>query len=91
MSDLSNANEEKSGTKADRNIAKSIKKHVEEITYKNRNHAIIVGDSKCRELQKQRQHNSHVNIFYQPGAKLNNGHIDAYIRRHLEKYSVNHR
>lgn len=83
MSDLVNKPDEKTGTKLDRNIAKGIKKFTEEISYKNRNHAIIVGDSKCRELQKQRDHNSHVNIFYQPGAKLNNGHIDSYIRRHL--------
>ena len=54
MSDLTIANEEKSCTKASRNIAKSIKELLEEITYKNQKHAIIVWDSKCRELQKQR-------------------------------------
>lgn len=81
-------NEEESQTRTDRRISKGIDKLENEITVKDRRSAIIVADSKGRELRKQRVYNAHLNIFYQPGAKLRNVHLDLYIKRHLNNRTV---
>lgn len=75
-------------TRTDRRIQKGIEKLEKTITYKNRNRAIIVADSKGRELWKQRDSNTHVSITYQPGAKLRNAHLDATIKRHLNNRTI---
>lgn len=70
-------------TRTDRRILNSIDKLEKTVEYRNRSNAIIVADSKGRELIKQRNQNTHVKITYQPGAKLRNQHLDATIKRHL--------
>ena len=79
---------DESETRTDRRIAKGIDLIESKIATKDRRNAIIVADSKGRELKKQRVYNAHINIFYQPGAKLRNVHLDSYIKRHINNRTV---
>lgn len=83
-----NTDNELIGTRTDRRIIKSIETLEKTITRKNRHNAIIIADSKGRELKKQRESNTHVAVHFQGGAKLRNFHLDACIKRHLNDRSV---
>lgn len=82
---MSNANNDEiiEETRTDRRIKRDIEKLTKSIEFRNRDNTIIVADSKGRELQKQRDRDTHVRIYYQPGAKLRNTYLDLTIKRHL--------
>ena len=83
-----NTDNEVIGNRTDRRIIKSIETLEKTIVHKNRYNAIIIADSKGRELKKQRESNTHVAVHFQGGAKLRNFHLDACIKGHLNNRLV---
>ena len=75
--------DENNTTRTDRRIQQVIDKIEKTIEIKNRQRVILIADSKGRELRKQRLRNTHINIQYQPGAKIGNVFLDAAINRHI--------
>ena len=78
----------KEGNRTDRRIINEIEKLNASIAVKDRSRAILIADSKGRELRKQRNPNMHFNIQYQPGAKLRNVFLDASVKRHITNRSI---
>ena len=78
----------KSGNITDRRIEKSIDSISKTIDTRNRSRAIIIADSKGRELQKQRAYNTHINIQYRSGAKIRNACLDSAVKRHLNDRTI---
>ena len=54
----------KEGNRTDRRIINEIEKLNASIAVKDRSRAILIADSKGRELRKQRNRNTHLNIQY---------------------------
>lgn len=85
-----NKDETQEETRTDRRIKRDQEKLEKIIVARNRSNVILIADSKGRELQKQRESHTHIQIQYHPGAKLRNTYLDSAIKCHLNNRMIHH-